>query len=79
MSIFIKDGYLCIINKDKEEETEHFYTKGWFIVSQKSNEEEYTSLYKYYNLWRNNKYYKCSYSQDIMNILEDIEKKIWTK
>ena len=78
MSIFIKSGYICKIKKEKEEENEDFYNRGWFMVSHRPNKNNYNKLKKYYKIWKNIKDFECIYNDEIMNKIENIEKNIWT-
>jgi len=79
MSVFIKDGYICKIDKEEEEENETFYKRGWFMVSQKPSQLDYNLIKKYYKIWKNIKDYECVYSDEIMEKIENIEKNILIK
>lgn len=71
--LFIKNGYYCIIEKNKLEIMEHFIERGYFIVSQKPiSSENYNNIITYSNIYINNKYFKCEYDDIVMNKLNSM-------
>lgn len=71
MKSFIKDGVICLVEKDINEPLEHFSERGNFIVSQNpTNKEDYTKAVRFSRLFVNCKYYKCQYSPEVMKSLK---------
>ena len=80
MSVFIKDGFFCVINKNPIEIPEHFSYRGYAIISSKpSNQEEFDKYSKLSNYVINTKFYECNYNnnhiaQDCSNMIANITK-----
>ena len=77
MSIFIKQGYVCKLEKDINEFDEHFQTRGLFLVSQKpTNQMEYQKAILFSRIYANYKFLGCIYDDQIMNELFIMENKL---
>jgi hypothetical protein len=67
-SIFIKDGYFCLIERDRYESIERFNERGWFIVSiSPKTDEELDEAIRLSRIWANIKFNKCVYNKFLMN------------
>ena len=72
MSVFIKNGFLVIMDKNKNESNESFTKRGWFTVSQEpNNTKKFELVEKFSNMWINKKNLKCKYNQDIEKKLKN--------
>lgn len=70
MSIFIKDGYICWLDKEQYEPMEHFMERGNFVVSLKpENINSYNDAANYSRVIINVKYNGAKYNDDVMNKL----------
>lgn len=66
MSVFIKKGHFCIIQKKPHEIQEHFMYRGYSIISQSpSSQEEFDKNNALSNYLVNIKFLGCSYSDQI--------------
>jgi hypothetical protein len=77
MSIFIKQGHFCIVQKNNIEVQEIYIYRGYAIISQfPKKQEEYD---KYQNLSRylvNIKFLKCYYNEKIEEECKKIDKNL---
>ncbi|CAH6421772.1 Hypothetical protein KVN_LOCUS458 [uncultured virus] len=79
MRAFKKNGYLCVVRKDKNEAEEIYLERVNFVVSQKpKNEEEYNEAIKFSRLFVNVKYSRCEYDKQIMDKLQTLQNNIYT-
>ena len=77
MRAFTKDGFLCLVSQDDNESLEHFSERGNFIVSQQPNsKEEYNKAINYSRLYMNCKHHKCSYTEEVMKELLEMQNKL---
>lgn len=75
--VFIKNGFLCIVERDQNEITEHYYKRGWFIVSQQpSNIKEYNIAVTYSRIFLNKHLYDCLYNDKITIRLNEMIKNL---
>ncbi len=66
MSIFIKNGCFCLIEKNPYEVNECYNYRGNIIVSQKPiNQKEFDNCVKLSNYISNMKFLGCNYSEQI--------------
>ena len=80
MSIFLKNGYLCLLSKDDGESYENYYKRLVFVVSQKPKDiEEYNESVKYSRIYINKKYFGCEYSSIIMKKTDEMEKNMYVE
>lgn len=78
MSVFLKHGKFCIIEKNPNEILEKFVSRGYFVVSQNiTSNTEYDEYVIYSNIFVNMKYDKCGYNATIMNKTMDMMKNIY--
>lgn len=78
MVIFKKNGYVCNVERDKNELDEHLNTRGLFIVSQKPKTlQEYNTLVLYSRCYINFKYNGCEYAHQLMEILKQMENNMY--
>jgi hypothetical protein len=74
---FIKNGYYCILNRDKGESYEKFIERGYFIVSQKPTNSKDLDKYTTYSRINNNIIYnKCTYNNDIHLLITEMIKNL---
>jgi len=79
MNIFRKGSTICLIKKNEAENMDKFIERCNFITSQKPiNDKEYNKYVIYSNIYANNKYLKCEYSDNIMKELENMKKNLFT-
>ena len=79
MTLVLKKGFFCIVEKEDNETTEETYKRGWFMVSQiNTNTIDTNELVKYSKLWKNYKQHNCIYNSDIMNKLVQCEGNIFS-
>lgn len=72
--LFIKDGYAINVQKYEGESMESLNQRGYFIVSQKpQTDEEYKKLVVLSKVWMNHKIFSCSYDDEIMEMIINIE------
>ena len=77
--IFMKDAYYYIMEKEDDESYEDFIERGIFIVSQKSKDvNEIEKINTYSKIWINYKKLGCIYTKEIMNIINNYEKKLFS-
>tara|TARA_B110000037_G_scaffold85685_1_gene101636 strand:- start:762 stop:1001 length:240 start_codon:yes stop_codon:yes gene_type:complete len=72
---FKKDNITIILTKEESESINNFIERGYFIIYQDNidtNLDYYILLSK---IWINIKYKKCIYNQNIMNLINKMEKK----
>jgi hypothetical protein len=68
MSIFIKNGCFCLVEKNPNEVNECYIYRGNIIVSNKpSNQKEFDNYSKLSNYICNMKFLGCHYSKEIEN------------
>lgn len=78
MVVFKKHGFLCNVEGDKNELDDHFLIRGLFVVSQKPETvKEYNKLILYSRCYINVKYDKCEYAPQLMEILKEMEEKMY--
>ena len=74
MSIFIKNGHFCVVQKNPIEIPEHYMHRGYAIISQKPNTQEecdkYVTLSNYLN---NIKFLGCEYTDSINNVCKAMD------
>lgn len=67
MSVFIKNGSFCVVEKNPNEIYEHYIHRGFAIVSKKpSNQKEFDDYCKLSNYLINIKFLGCKYN-DVIN------------
>ena len=77
---FKKNNKSIILYKDKYESNDMFLDRGWFIISQRyNNNYQYDEIMKMSKLYVNIKYLNCKYDKDIMNKINFLEKNMLTK
>lgn len=80
MSVFMKNGNFCIVQKDESEIPENYFYRGYFIVSNNpQTQKEFdrlTTLSKYSSNIHHN---KCEYSNDIHIVCSELESNIFVK
>jgi hypothetical protein len=70
----IKGSKIYNISIDKKESDEIFYERVKFIIKQTpSSEEELKKIIIYSRIWSNIKFKKCTYSEEIMNIIKKLD------
>lgn len=73
--VFQKRGFACYVNQESGEPYEHFLERGFFVVSQKiENEKDYDEANKFSKIYMNVKMNRCEYSPEVMNKLAEFEK-----
>ena len=78
MVVFKKHGFICNVEKDKNELDDHFVDRGLFIVSQKPETvKEYNVSILYSRCYINVKYNKCEYTSQMMEVLSEMEKNMY--
>ena len=80
MTTVIKNGFTCTVQRDKHEPYEIYAERCWFVASQKiSNDDEYENVVKFSKIWANHKRYGCSYSDEIMQTIHQMEQNMFSK
>jgi hypothetical protein len=74
---FTKKGISILLEKDINESDDMFLDRGWFIVSQPKNSNIYEMI-KYSKIWVNNKYLKCKYNKDLIKLIKEMEKNMYS-
>ncbi len=78
MVVFKKHGFICNVERDKNELDDQFATRGLFIVSQKPETvKEYNKTILYSRCYINVKYNQCEYAPKMMEILGEMEKNMY--
>lgn len=77
--IFHKKGYLCKINKNKYEMQDIYIKRGYFIVSQKPDNNEKDDIIKFSNIYINIEQNKCIYNDKVMNKINIMKKNIYNE
>jgi hypothetical protein len=68
MSIFIKNGYFCLVERNQHEVPECYNYRGNLIVNQQpKNQKEFDNYIKLSNYSSNMKFLGCRYSKQIEN------------
>lgn len=77
MSIFIKNGHFCVVQKNPVEIPEHYMHRGYAIISQKpSTQEEFDKYVTLSNYLNNIKFLGCMYEDSINNACKEMEEMI---
>lgn len=77
MVAFIKNGYLCNVERDTGEPKEQFFERGWFVVSQKPKTlKEFEHVVNVSRAYIQVKYNGSIYNKDLMKELEKMEVKL---
>ena len=77
MVAFVKNGYLCNIERDDGEPKEQFFERGWFVVSQKPNSlKEFEHVVNISRAYIQVKYNGAEYNKDIMKELNNMCEKL---
>ena len=77
MSLFTREGHVCVVKPQDNEPNNLFQNRGWFVVSQKpKTDEEFQIAVKFSILWSNCNQYHCTYSDAIMLKISQMEKNI---
>jgi len=77
---YIKNGKIYFINKTDYESLEHYYMRCNFIASQEpQNQEQFNTCTTYSHIFINNLLFRASYSNETMEILTEMKKKIYDK
>lgn len=72
--IFKKGGFVCQVEQDMGEAYEHYLERGYFVVSQRpQNDKEYGDAIKYSRIYMNVKIDRCKYNNAIMKKLAEYE------
>lgn len=80
MVMFMKQGFVCDIEKDPNEPNEMFAKRGNFIVSQQpKTNEELIKIITYSRIYANIYLNGCTYSTNIMEKIKEMEEKMWIK
>lgn len=73
MTQFTYDGYRIVLNKDENEDNEHFKIRGFFIAKQKpETKSELDIAIHYSRMYLNIKLYGTVYQQDIMDKINNM-------
>ena len=78
MKSFMKNGFLCKVERDINEPYEHFLYRGIFMTSQMpKNNSDYNKYIVYSRISSNIKFKKCEYSKEIMEEVSKMEEKMY--
>jgi hypothetical protein len=79
MSIFIKKGHFCLVQKNSNEIQEHFVHRGFAIVSKcPTTREEFDKNVLLSNYLSNIKFMGCSYADSVNVLCKEMEKNLAT-
>ena len=71
MSNYIKNGYVCKIDRDPHEPLEYMAQRGYFVVSQQpKTQKEYDECVAYSRIYINKVYNECGYQPEVEQRLE---------
>lgn len=80
MSVFVKNGFFCIVNAEQNEVDDHFTHRGYLIVSSKpSSDEELKKISMISMYAKYIKYFGCKYNEQIHTLCKKAEEKIMIK
>jgi len=78
MSVFIKNGYFCIINKNQTEIQENYVHRGYAVVSQQpKNQLAFDKYLLLSNYLSNYIFLRCSYTPNINKECKMMNEKIF--
>ena len=79
MSIFIKNGHFCIVQKNLSEIQERYMYRGYAIVSkQPKTQQEFDKYTLLSNYLSNIKFLGCYYTNSINKLCEELDNNITT-
>lgn len=80
MSVFIKKGHFCVIQKNPVEIPEQYVHRGYSIISQyPQNQSEFDKYVNTSNFLNNIKFLGCSYCKKIDDLCIKMEENIFNK
>lgn len=77
MSVFIKNGFFCIVQRNPNEIQEHFMHRGYAIVSQHpTSQPEFDKNVLLSNYFNNIKFLGCKYGESIHKLCREMASKM---